>query len=143
MTGSESTDRVAALAAVPLFDGLTTEELQGIADLMTPRDVPAGTLLTEQDTPGSEAMIVVSGTALVRRSGRVIDESGPGDLIGEISLITRAPRSATVQATSDMSLLVIGADDFTAMLEATPDVAVKIHRTVAARDAASTDPGTI
>jgi CRP/FNR family cyclic AMP-dependent transcriptional regulator len=88
-------------------------------------------------------MIIVSGTALVKRHGRVIDEIGKGDFFGEMSLVNHAPRTASVVASSDLRVLVITAEPFFAILEANPTVCVKILRTVAARVAASEDPGTI
>ena len=92
---------------------------------------------------GSEATIIMEGTALVRRGGRVIDDLSSGDFFGEMSLVNHTPRTATVTATSDMRLLVMGSDEFYAMLAANPTVSVKILRTVAARLAANQDPGTI
>ncbi len=136
-------DKVAALSVVPLFDALSDEELAGIADLMTEREVTTGTVLAREGDPGREATIIVSGTALVRRRGRVIDEMAAGDFFGEMSLVNREPRGATVTASSDMELLVMNSEEFFSVLEANATVAVKILRTVAARVAAHEDRGTI
>lgn len=143
MSGSSASERVAALSVIPLFEGLTGEELTSIADLMTERNVIAGTHLVREGDLGNEAMIVVSGTALVQRGGRVIDEVNGGDFFGEMSLIHHAPRNATITAASDMRLLAIGSTDFCSILEANPSISVKILRTVAARISANQDPGTI
>jgi CRP-like cAMP-binding protein len=143
LSTSSRSQRLAALTAIPLFEGLSDEELASLGDLMTDRNVTAGTVLAEEGALGDEAMIIMSGTALVRRAGRVIDEMHGGDFFGEMSLVNHAPRNATVIASSDVRLLVIGSEEFFSMLEANPMVSVKILRTVAARFAATRDPGTI
>jgi CRP-like cAMP-binding protein len=141
--GSTSADRITELRRIPLFQDLTQDDLALIAQVVTGRSVPEGTVITRQGDAGSEAMIILSGTALVERDGRVIDEMQRGDFFGEMSLMHDAPRSATVVATSEMDLLTMSSDDFCSMLEENPTVSVRVLRMVAARVAASTDSGTI
>jgi CRP-like cAMP-binding protein len=143
MAAPDPSERVAALAAIPLFAGLSDDELVPIAGSMTDKEAAEGTVLTEEGAPGEEAMILLTGTALVRRGGRVVDEMHGGDFFGEMSLINNTPRSATVIAASDVSMLVMRSDDFCSMLEDNPALSVKILRTVAARLASKSDPGTI
>ena len=78
-------------------------------------------------------MIIESGTAAVFRDGAKIDDMGPGEFFGEMSLIYHQPRNADVVATSDMVVLDMNAREFATMLDTYPEVAVKILRTVVAR----------
>ena len=84
-------------------------------------------------TPGREAMFIVSGAASVRRNGSAIAELGPGDVLGEMSLINQAPRNATVTADSDMVVLLMNSREFADVLRASPDLSLRILQTVAAR----------
>ena len=129
--------KIAALQRIPLFDGLDNKELQFLASLVTEVPVREGTKLVKQGDIGLEAMIVEEGTADVIRDGTKIDEIGPGDFFGEMSLIHHRPRNADVVATSDMIVLDMSAREFATMLDTYPDVAIKILRTVVARLAAA------
>lgn len=125
--------KIAALERIPLFEELDRKELQFLASLVTEVPVREGTTLVKQGDIGLEAMIIEEGTAEVRRDGVKIDEMGPGDFFGEMSLIDHQPRNADVVATSDMIVLDMSAREFASMLDTYPEVAVKILRTVVAR----------
>ena len=66
---------------------------------------------------GGELFIILEGTVVVTRAGRVVNEWGPGDYFGELAAIEAAPRSATVTATSDLDVLIVGPREFEAMME--------------------------
>jgi CRP-like cAMP-binding protein len=136
----KQTRKVEALQAIPLFADLTKKELQFLARTTTEVDVREGSRLVKQGDLGQEAMIIESGTAVVRRNGRKVDDVGPGDFFGEMSLINHAARNADVVATSDMTLLVMDSREFSSVLDAYPKVAVKILKTVAERLASSQGP---
>jgi CRP/FNR family transcriptional regulator, cyclic AMP receptor protein len=122
-----------ALGAIPLFEGLSKKELQFIAGVTSEVRVKAGSTLVKQGEPGQEAMVIESGTGLVKRDGVEVDTIGPGDVFGEMGLIVNQPRNATVEATSDMTVLVMDSREFSSVLSKYPDVAVKILKTVVAR----------
>lgn len=126
-------DKIDALGRIPLFSGLSKKELQYLARLTTEVGVKEGSTLVKQGELGQEAMIIRSGIAVVRRNGRKIDEMGPGDFFGEMSLIDRMPRNADVIAASDMTVLVMDAREFSTLLDTYPRVAVKILKTVVER----------
>lgn len=126
-------DKADVLAGVPLFAGLSKKELIALASHVTELDIPAGRTLASQGELGREAMIVLKGSAVVRRNGRKIAELGEGDVIGEMSLITNAPRTATVVASTDMVILLLDPRDFSAVMEDHPAVASKVLHTVAQR----------
>ncbi len=125
--------KIAALQRIPLFEGLDKKELQFLAGLMTEVPVRAGAKLVKQGDIGLEAMIIEEGTADVIRDGVKVDEIGPGEFFGEMSLIHHKPRNADVVAASDMIVLDMSAREFASMLDTYPEVAVKILRTVVAR----------
>ncbi len=126
-------EKIAALQRIPLFESLDKRELQFLAGLATEVSVREGTTLVKQGELGREAMIIESGTAAVFRDGAKIDDMGPGEFFGEMSLIYHQPRNADVVATSDMVVLDMNAREFATMLDTYPEVAVKILRTVVAR----------
>jgi len=125
--------KIDALGKLPLFEGLTKKELQFLASVTTEVRVGSGSTLVKQGDIGQEAMIIESGTAAVHRDGQEIDQMGPGDFFGEMSLIDNMPRNADVIATSDMDLLVMDSREFSSVLDNYPAVAVKILKTVVAR----------
>src|SRR5262245_20414645 len=89
----------------PLFQGLTDEELQQLTDNAQPVSLHAGEILMKQGDPGDAAFVVLNGEFQVsKQSGQSlikIDVRNPGDVLGEMALLSRSPRSATVIATSD------------------------------------------
>ncbi len=114
------------LRAVPLFSACTLAELRMIANLGTQITVPAGTQLTVQGKPGSEFFLVIDGKAICVIDGRKVADFGPGDFFGEMALLTKGPRSATITAMSDMELLVLSPAEFVSLLDDSPRVAVKM-----------------
>ena len=87
---------------------------------------PAGTTLCEEGTVGREFFFIVEGRASVRRGGRKIAALGPGDYFGELALLDRKPRSATVVADTDMVLLTMSQREFTGLLEDVPPLGRKL-----------------
>ena len=116
-----------------MFSELSKKELVFLARMTTEVDVREGSTLVRQGEMGREAMIIDSGTAVVRRNNRKIDDVGPGDFFGEMSLIDHMPRNADVVATSDMTVLVMDSREFSTVLDTYPKVAVKILKTVVER----------
>ncbi len=119
-------DTDARLAAIPLFQGLSKKELRTVSQLMTEITVPAGTALIEQDTIGRECMIIVDGTAVVRRNGRKIATLGAGDIMGELSILSGLPRTATVVAETDLIIESLNRREFMSLLDDSPRMAKKI-----------------
>ena len=97
MTTNTATTRT-PLAELELFADLSKSELRSLVRLMTPVRVRAGRDLTREGETGREFMIIVDGTATVRRQGRVIATLGTGDFVGELSMLAGVPRTATVTA---------------------------------------------
>lgn len=128
-----SDPRVAALAEVALFSGLSARDLNKIASVAEERSAPAGEILTEQGAPGAEFFIIADGEVEIRIDGREVSHLGPGDHLGEIALLLDVPRTATAVTTRPSRLYVLSQDAFTAMLRAHPRIEDKILRSVSER----------
>lgn len=105
------------LAAVPLFSACSKKDLELVAKRADDIKVEAGTRLVEEGAAGSEFFVVVDGTATVSRHGRRVATIGPGGFFGDLALLDRAPRNATVTADTPMELVVLGQREFAALLE--------------------------
>ena len=121
------------LRSIPLFSGCSKRELEQIGAIADETAVPAGQTLIEQGRPAHEFFALIDGTADVRRNGRKIATMSGGDFFGEIALIAKAPRTATVTTTSSARLLVIRGRDFERVLGEAPSIAVKILRELGGR----------
>ncbi len=121
------------LAALPLFSTCSKRELQRIARAGDEVQVGEGKVLVDQGEMGREAFVILSGTAAVRRNGRKIASLGAGDPFGELSLLDRGPRTAAVVATSDLTVFVLSARGFNAVLDESPGLSRKLLAALASR----------
>lgn len=116
-----------------LFSACTKRDLQVIGRASDEVSVAAGKVLTEEGRPGHEFYLILEGEASVRRNGRKVATLGAGQYFGELSLLDRGPRTATVTAETDMRLLVLGQREFNGILDEVPGLAHKVLRTMAER----------
>lgn len=131
---SLTTDRkIALLATVGLFDGIEPDGLQRIAERAIEVDFPAGRQIVRQGEVGTGFFLIAAGRARVVRDGETIAQLGPGDFLGELSLLDREPRIATVVAETPTTCLAIASWEFEALLEAQPRLTISILRGVARR----------
>jgi CRP/FNR family transcriptional regulator, cyclic AMP receptor protein len=93
----------------------------------------AGEVLCEEGSVGHEFFVIVSGTAVVKRNGRKVATLGPGQYFGELALLDRQPRSATIVAETDMDLLVLEQRHFLGLLDTMPGMARKLLGAMATR----------
>lgn len=121
------------LAAVPLFAGLSKKQLRRISSLMTRIDRPAGQVLTTEGQPGFEFFIVLEGEVEVRQGDQAIATRRAGEYVGEIALVDRRPRTATVVATTPVSVEVLSRREFVSLLAEVPELSEQIMATMAAR----------
>jgi CRP/FNR family cyclic AMP-dependent transcriptional regulator len=91
-------DRIPLLATVPLFGDLSARELTEVLGAGKDIEFPAGRMIVEEGSIGTDFYLILSGDATVSKGGRVIRRLRPGDFFGEISLLDGGPRSATVVA---------------------------------------------
>ena len=121
------------LAEIPLFTALSKRDLQRIAKASNEVSRPAGSVLVDQGDAGREAFVIIDGTATVKRNGRKVGTLGVGDSVGELSLLDHGPRTATVTADTDITVLVLSAREFAGVLEEVPGLAQKMLGQLAGR----------
>jgi CRP/FNR family cyclic AMP-dependent transcriptional regulator len=128
--------KVELIRRAPLFTRCTKAELAEIAAHADEIDLPADKALIRQGERGREFFVLLEGEADVIRDGKHIETMGPGDFFGEIALVSRVPRTATVQATTPVRALVITDRDFRSLLEHAPQIQLKVLEALAERLAA-------
>lgn len=141
-------DRVLFLRRVPLFADLPPQDLMPIAAIASEHSFADADTIAEQDEPGDEMHIIVSGYVMVilREHGghqQVLAVRSAGDVIGEMAVITSGPRMASLAAKGPVRLLSIGRRQFEAMLRERPETSLALMRVLcqrlADRDAAVPD----
>ena len=121
------------LGQVRLFSACNKKELGLIGKASDEIAVPAGKVLCEQGKPGFEFYLILDGEATVRRNNKKVATLGAGGSFGELALLTRLPRNATVVADTDMELLVLGQREFSGLLDEVPGMAHKLLSSMAQR----------
>jgi CRP-like cAMP-binding protein len=114
--------KVELLKGVPLFSKLDKKALQDVAHIADEIDLPAGKEMATEGDRGREFFVLLKGEAEVTRGGEKINTMKEGDFFGEIALVTKMPRTATVTATSDVDVLVITERAFDDLLRKTPAI---------------------
>ena len=129
--------KIEVLKQVPLFDGLAKGELARVAQLADELEIPRGTALTIQGETGREFFVLVEGVAEVRENGNVVRTLTAGDFIGEIALLTRSKRTATVEAVVPSRILVLTDRAFRQLADWIPSFAARTWAATAERMPAS------
>jgi cAMP-dependent protein kinase regulator len=109
--------RVAKLRVLKPLKGLTERELDLVAATFDEVDLPAGAVLTREGRTAVECYLIGDGEAEVSIDGKVVARVGPGEFVGEMALVSDAPRSATVTALTPMHLFTIHRRAFRALLD--------------------------
>ena len=121
------------LSKIWLFSTSSTKDLRLIRKALEEVDVPSGRLLCEQGTIGREFFLIVEGQASVKRNNRKVATLGPSQYFGELALLDRRPRSASVISDTDMTLLVLGQRQFNGVLDSVPALSRKLLAAMATR----------
>jgi CRP/FNR family transcriptional regulator, cyclic AMP receptor protein len=121
------------LKAVPLFASLSKKELRELAKHTDEVQVPAGKRLANQGELAYEFFVITEGSAEVTQGDRKIREIGTGDFFGEIGLLESERRTATVTATSPMSLIVMTGRDLRDADRTLPELAEKLRQALKER----------
>lgn len=114
--------KVELLKRVPLFSKLDKKGLQEVAHIADELDLPAGKEMATEGDRGREFFVLLKGEAAVTKGGQNIATMKEGDFFGEIALVTKMPRTATVTATSDVDVLVITERAFDSLVKNTPEI---------------------
>jgi len=129
------------LRKIPLFQGLSDHDYERLERWTDEIDVPTDKHLVNQGAYPHEFMVIESGTADVSHDGEHLADLGPGDFFGEMALLLNVPRTATVAATSEVTLVVMHERNFRAMEEEIPTIAHRVNAIMQERRAKSADQG--
>jgi CRP/FNR family transcriptional regulator, cyclic AMP receptor protein len=130
------------VAAVPLFSNCTKRQLREIGTVATEISLPTGKVLARQGEAGRELFILLDGTASVTRDGRRVATRSAGEVVGELAVLSRQPRNATVVAESELRTLVLTHAGLNKLLDNVPGLAKHLLYEVSARlESARPDAG--
>jgi CRP-like cAMP-binding protein len=125
--------QVELLRGVWLFERCSRKEVALIASAATTLDVQAGRVLAREGEAGREFFVLVAGACEVTRNGVRVGALGPGSFFGEMALLDRQPRAATVTACEPSEVLVLTASAFTRVIDTLPSVDRKMLAVLAGR----------
>ena len=118
------------LKSLPLFQDVSTEELSHIAPFVDEISVSEGYRLVNEGDYSYQFMAIEEGTAEVLRGGEKLADLGPGDFFGEMGLMEKDRRNASVIATSDLRAITMSGWDLKRLDKAAPEVAQRIRETL-------------
>ncbi len=132
-TGITADPIVAALGRVPLFAGLSPDDLATLAEVTSRRALDVGTVLTTEGEVGDEFYVIERGLVTISAHDQLLRTLGPGDFLGEIAILFNGIRTATAVASEPGSLLVLPKADFLELLAANTSIEDKILTTASER----------
>ena len=124
--------KVEAIKKVPLFEGCSKADLEKVAAVADEIRFDSGRVLIEQGAVGREFILLLDGDVEVRKNGRAVAIKGE-PFFGEMALVAKTPRNATVTTTSPVRALVITDRAFDRLLRESPQIQSKIMKTLAER----------
>jgi CRP-like cAMP-binding protein len=126
-------EKVLFLKGVDLFGTIAGEELSSIARIADQVDVEPNQLVFKEGDEGDAMYLIVGGKVKVHAGDHVFAELGERQVFGEMSLLDAEPRSASITALTDLTLLKIARDDFTEILAEKPEIAQGILKVLTRR----------
>jgi CRP/FNR family transcriptional regulator, cyclic AMP receptor protein len=125
--------KIELIRHVPLFSRLSKNGLNEVASIADEIDLPQGKELTREGERGREFFVILEGSADVVKKGNRVAQLGEGDFLGEIALVTKQPRTATVTTTTPVRVLVITDRDFRRLLNDSPSIGQGVLEALAER----------
>ncbi|MCP4004588.1 MAG: Crp/Fnr family transcriptional regulator [bacterium] len=131
-------DRVEALRGIPLFQALDEKHLREIAGLLIDRKIPKDAVIFEEGTLGDYMYVIQEGQVKVAKMSddgreKILEILGPGEFVGEMSLLDREPRSASVKTMQPCLLLALSRSDFLALLAQNSELSLELIRELTRR----------
>jgi CRP/FNR family transcriptional regulator, cyclic AMP receptor protein len=131
--GKERRDARERLRAIDIFSACTDHELDTIDRLMTEVRFSEGQRITRQGAGALEFVIIIDGAVSVAKDNDIVATVRAGSFVGEIGLLDKNNRNATVTAAGDVRAFVLDAGEFERLLAASPSVRDRVEATAAAR----------
>ena len=129
----ETSEVLDQITHVEMLHSLSPSEVQAIIPLLKSLSVEPGTLLCQEGAPGDAMFIIVDGKADIYKGQQLVAQLGPGEMFGEMALLTGEERSASVLARTPMQLYELDKVDFDGMLTRSPHLANGLSRILARR----------
>jgi CRP-like cAMP-binding protein len=121
------------LRKIPLFSSFGQKDLEKIAKAGDEVSMPAGSLIVDQGQMGREAFVILEGSVAVKRNGKKVATLGPGNIVGELSLLDHGPRTATATCETDCTLLLLSQRTFLGVVDDVPALSHKLLASLASR----------
>jgi CRP-like cAMP-binding protein len=124
-------EAIESLRSIPLFQSVCDEDLESIANLLIERRFPNGKTIVEEGLPGDYMYVIREGRVKVTKlSGdgreKILEMLEAGDFFGEMALLDRAPRSASVKALEETRIFALARADFLSLIKKSPDLAMAV-----------------
>lgn len=129
----QASDILNRIANVEVMQDIPALQKQAIVSFLKPVYAQPGDVLCQEGTPGDYFYMIVDGEAEVRKGQKVLSMIGPGEVFGEMALLTGEPRSATVVAKTPMELYQLHQEHFDNVLTWSPHMAWALSRALARR----------
>jgi CRP/FNR family cyclic AMP-dependent transcriptional regulator len=121
------------LKRIPIFQDVPDEELRVVTTFASSEEFPEGKVILREGDYSNHLFAIEEGTAKVTRDGEEIGELGPGDIFGEVGLLEKERRSASIEATSRVRVIKIEHWELQRMKKKLPDVYERIEETAGKR----------
>jgi len=118
---------------IPLFEHVSKNGLRSIVSAATEIDVRAGQRLVGEGEYDRDLFVITRGEATVTKGGRKLSTLGPGDFFGELALLARIARTASVTATTDMRVVVLGPREIEQVIDHEPVLGRRMLEAMAKR----------
>lgn len=123
----------ARLKRIEVFSDLDDDALEAISKLAAEVSVPDGKELVREGDYSYDLIAIEEGTARVHRGDETVADLGPGDIVGEMGVLERAQRNASVTATSPMMLVTLTGWDVRKLRKQAPEAVERLQGLVAQR----------
>jgi CRP-like cAMP-binding protein len=130
---SERTEAAEYLSRVPMFGRLDDEILNALAESSVRRDFVSGDQVAEQGAANEGLLVIVEGEMDVHRGSRLFNQLGPGDYVGDMSLLDGAPHMVDVVVTKSGHGVFLAGHQFQAAVKHHPQVALEVIKVLVAR----------
>jgi CRP-like cAMP-binding protein len=119
------------IAAIPLFADLPDDELEAVASSAREHEVASGHAVATEGDFGHALFAIESGTAEIVSDGAPVGAVGPGDVVGEVAVLTSGRRTASIVATSPLRMIVWFKPDVWRLERSAPEAARRLRALVA------------